>query len=829
MNSNMNKEGEKIDAVETTTKLEQTTMFVNNAETIVEESKNVISIPRPYFENCAETEYTTVHKFLRKPVELLTGEFSATDVSNSFGPALPMPFSALDNNIYWPKLKGFFGFRATTVFTLQVNGQRFQQGRYMLVYVPTGGTLNSGSADTSFEAHAATLVSRTQCPHVEIDINRQTSVELRIPFNSAYDFFMLQHNTAAASSKWGMFQLFPYVPLLSGSGSLTAKFTLWCHFEDVELVGQAIPLERQSNSMKEAKSKDAGPIESTALKIKEAASIVGSVPLLTSYVQPLSWVADLVARTANVFGWAAPANIDKQYRVETSFFSYATNVDKVDKVNPLSYSLKNAVQVLPGEAMDAADELDIVHMSSRFAYQATFVWADTDAEEALLAQYFVGMYPTGAPLAHVQGPIVLQDYTPAQWIGKRFEMYRGSVKFRFKIVKTDFHSGRLSIDFNPETRFYISPPMTDDVSPYLHRQIIDVRDLSEFTIEFPFISPIPYLGTHGNGETHFGRIDIRVIDPLVSPATVSNSINIILESAMCGDVEFAGRRNARTIIYNDYEIQSNSMTIGSSSSRTAQNETSATTIGEKIINLRSILKRYEPLTYFGDGLGTYTSDNTNTFRPFNWGKFHTIIPFSVIKGDLLLSDNVENDLYSELGTIFTYARGGVRLKMIPKRGKANDLDTTVYQDALEQNVIAVLGQANFTATNIRSVTAPAVGPFIATTAIPNIDDGAVSNTNTNNFTVAQTDRDLCLEIQVPQWNRQHSRAGATHISDAYIANNADEVSKAFVNVYQIPYTVHASTNYPHFSLDVWRAGADDANFSGFISIPPMRVFSRGTA
>ncbi len=821
--------GNKIDAVETTERTEETTMFVDNSETVVEQPSNVVPIPRPYFEKSEEITSTTIQRFLQKPVEILTGEFAATDTSATFGPAKAMPFEAINNNIYWPKLKGFFGFRATTVFTLQVNGQRFQQGRYMLVYVPTGGTLNSFSAQEAFDGHAATLVSRTQCPHVEIDINRQTSVELRIPFNSAYDFFMLQQNTVASSSKWGMVQIFPYSPILSGSGSLTAKFTLWCHFEDVELVGQAMPLELQSNAMKEAKSKGAGPIESTALKISKAASVVGKIPLLSTYVQPLGWVSDIVAQTANVFGWAAPANVDKQYRVETSLFSYATNVDKVDKTFPLSYSLKNAVQVLPGEGMDSVDEMDIVHMSSRFAYQSQFNWADTAVEESLLASYFVGLYPTGSPLSHLQGLTNLQDYTPAQWIGKRFEMYRGSVKFRFKVVKTDFHSGRISIDFNPEARGYVSAPMLDAASPYLHRQIIDIRDLSEFTIEFPFISPNPYLGTFGNGETHFGRIEIRVIDPLVAPATVSNSINILLESAMSDDIEFAGRRNSRTAVLSQYEIQSNSMCIGSTAAKSAQNETSSMAIGEKILNLRSILKRYEPLTYFLDGQGTFTTDNTDTFRPYNWGRYHVILPFAQAQYVAGTTDNVEADLYSELGAIFTYSRGGVRLKMIPKRGKANSLANPVYNDALEQNVVATLGQTEFVANNIRSVSAPAIGPFAATVATPNADDGAISNTNTNNFTMIQSTRDLALEIQVPQWHRQHSRASATHISAGYISNIADEVSKAFVSVYQVPFTVHAAANYPHFSLDVWRAGADDANFTGFISIPPMEVYSRGSA
>lgn len=814
----------ELENMKTEMKNVSTTGFVNDMPTDTESPDNQGQINNIYFSKSSAVTDHTVTRFLAKPVEITTGQFAIGDTVATFPTQYRVPYALINNEICWPKLQGYYGFRATMVLTLQVNAQRFQQGRYMLVYVPSGGTVSDAKATEWFNTHAATITSRTQCPHVEIDINKQTSVELRIPFNSSHDLYPLQYNTDSTSSKWGVFQIFPYVALNTGSGSTTAKFTLWGHLEDVELVGQALPLERQSNSLKEAKSKDAGPIESTSLKIKKAAGILSNVPIISSYVKPVEWVADLVAKTANVFGWSSPANLDKQYRVETTMFSYATNVDKVDKTFPLSHSVKNSVQALPGESMDNADELHISHIASRFAYQRQFNWSDTDGEEALLDTILVGLYPNGSPVTHVQGATILTDFTPAQWVGSRFEMYRGSIKLRFKVVKTDFHSGRLSFDFNPEARDYVSPAMLDTVSPFLHRQIIDIRDISEFTLEFPFISHNPYLGTYMNGITHFGRLEVRVIDPLVAPATVSSTVTLLVEHAMCDDVEFAGRNLVKRQMPASIEVQSNSMVMGDALITGEQYDTSVLSIGEKITNMRAMLKRYEPIAYASDAQGTHGVD----YRPFNWGKVHCVVPFAGIR-DSTAVDDLLPDLYSEMSAIYLYSRGSVRLKMRPSSGLAFQ-NSSPIEDTIGQNFYVVLGSANAIINQIRSVLAIGIGPFAASTPTPNVWDGALQNTNYGNFSVIQANRDRAIEVQVPQWLRQHSRNNAVHqcnTASPYRTTNVDEVSKSFIYVYSSASVGTQFDQTPSFCLDVWRAGADDCNFSGFISVPPMELFQHG--
>lgn len=818
-------DNENNDMGNTTVTQNATTTFLDDAGTSKALPHNEVSIPRQYFTAAESSASDSIFRFLNKPIEIATGDFSATDVASTFPGPYQMPFTMLNNNVYWPKLLGYFGFRATMVFTLQVNGQRFQQGRYMLVYVPTGGTTSDANALSWFNSHAATLVARSQCPHVELDVNKDTSVQLRIPFNSSHDFYPLQYGISSTSTKWGNLRIFPYVPLQAGSGSLTAKYTLWAHFEDIDVVGQALPIERQSNSMAEAKSKGVGPIQSTALKVKMAAGVLKNVPLIGTYVSPVAWVADIVGNVASIFGLSSPANVDKQYRVETSLMSYATNLDKVDKTNPLSYSLKSAVGLLPGEGFEDADEMHIKHIASRYAYQAFFYMNDVQVEEDLITSYLVGLYPTGGPLTHVDGGVTMTDYTPAQWLGKRFEMYRGSMKYRFKIVKTDFHSGRISIDFNPEARSYISPPMLDTNAPYIHRQIIDIRDFNEFEIEFPFISPNPYIGTYNNGNTHFGRIEIRVVDPLVAPATVASNITFIMEVAMSDDAEFAGRSNHYCRIYDTIEVQSNSMTIGSTTPLFEQNDTAKYCIGEKIINVRALLKRYESLHYESAGEGVPGGD----FRPYNFGTLHSVLPFCSSRFRAGAADNIAVDLYSELASIYTYARGSVRLKINVEEGRAR-VDGVSIPQAEGQNTVLVLNSGNFSGVNtLRNVGALAAGTIPVKQPLPNLFTNTQEAINTSQFTLIQNSRDKTLEVEVPQWIRQHSRNNAMYSTGVpqFACTVDDETSKYFVQVFK-PDADELSIQAGHgFSMNVLRAGGDDCNFTGFVSIPPMEIIYQG--
>ena len=61
-------------------------------------------------------------------------------------------------------------------------------------------------------------------------------------------------------------------------------------------------------------------------------------------------------------------------------------------------------------------------------------------------------------------------------------------------------------------------------------KIIDLKEQNEFEFEVPYIWPHPMLNVYSNPQS-LGIIGVDVVNPMVFPDTVSNTINVIVERA----------------------------------------------------------------------------------------------------------------------------------------------------------------------------------------------------------------------------------------------------------------------------------------------------------
>lgn len=700
------------------------------------------------------------------------------------------------------------------VFRMQVNGNRFQQGRYMLTYIPTGGERSGPGTNGNNWAnlHFNTLKCRSQLPHVEIDVNCDTEAILKIPFNSALDFYNVNnlYNTALYGN-WGFLQLTPYVNINAVANS-TANFTIFAHFEDVELVGQTLPIVAQSggsfrggksNSEKEAAKKNVGPVESTALSISTIASNAMSVPLLSAYAGPIKWASDIVASTASTFGWAAPQNLEPVTRVQRTMIPYFTNVDKVDQSLPLSLTSANAIDVLPGFSGTNIDELDIVKFAGIQSYFNTIPWLTNQASGVLLTSCF--LYPGAFKSTRTYLTQTVVDHTPLSYLGDKFSYWRGSISLTIKFVKTEFHSGRLAVCFLPyDQKGVPNANMSYANSEFLHRDIIDIREQNEVTFTFPYTSPLPYLQTAAS----YGVVYVYVVDPLVAPNTVPDTINLILESAGCKDIEFSILSNTAMVPAVGITAQSASpfdrsdctlvsKEIGSTTMSGPQLDTSKACIGEKITSLRQLMKRF------------YTYKQRGTPAAIVDARYAVIAPFAFAGSRSAPSTDSAppffNDFYGELCSMFMYSRGGVRFKFLPYS------NVTVDDLAVTLNT----GVSGSTYTYPALVNSSANPAFYGGTVQPSWLLSASSTVIVNKIT------DHAIEFQVPQYSFTHSRNNASHMACEaipYTISPLTLTSNVMISAYVLERDGSSTATVGGTYM---RAGADDCNLGGFVSIPPM--------
>jgi hypothetical protein len=782
---------ERTDDTSESFPMNSTTHSTNDAET----TKSRITAYKPLDSSFLTTPHTgvtqEVRDFLAKPLVMATGNFASTDTFavNKF--SLRLPTDLINAPLWQSKVTGNFAFRATTVFTLQVNANRFQQGRYIMAWIPDGG----GCGNAIWQSgHSANLCQVTQLPHVEIDINCDTEAVLEIPHISCVGYAPLLSFTAPAYNL-GTVIMRPYSPLVSSTGSTTAGYNVYVHFKDIDFTMPVVP---QSGRVKTRNLSRAPPAEveakgfisSTLTKASTAAGILSAVPFLSSIAGPVSWGLDIASKIAVVFGWGKPHDPDNAKKMVRYVMPQHNNTDTLDPGTKLSVFDSACVEEMIFGGTDL-DELSLGYLTSIPAWVSTIPWTEALVEGSILLNYSVS--PITAFATSVYGTNTVTFPTPLAFCAHFYELYRGSLKFTFKVVKTEFHTGRLLLSFYPYdwALTAVPGPPTISQTAYLHREIIDIRYGNEFVFTAPYTSFTPYRPVYGT-DAPYGLLNLTVLNPLVAPGNVSATVTILLEISAGPDMEFAvprslpdnqvfvvtpqsGRRNVCEIVSTD---------MGNSTLEDSLVPAKAC-IGERVLSLRSLLKRFNPLI-------------TNSGTPNFYLSFYpwSLPQFQISAANLLISPEVPFiDVFNQISSCFALSRGSVRYKFFDT---INTSPTSMYV----RTTFADISTANTLFLQNFQYSPTTVGLF---TRFGNGDNHAIFYNNVS----------AGCEVEFPYYNRSFCHA----VSDT-TTNNSTASQAGYNTTGAAPRTWAVFTQTAITTgVNVFRAAGEDFNLGLFISVP----------
>lgn len=815
-----------------------TTTFVTDANVVATTVPNPVYTPSSLYLAASDNYIQDIVAFLQKPQLIKAGSFASTDTVSSFAAdAVAFPFFYSTIPMWQEKLRGFFGIRMDLSFRLVVNATRFQQGRYMLLWKPFGGSDSSSAKNLAITAgHVMTLTQRTQMPHAEIDINCDTEIEFKIPFSSQYNFCHVRSITAGNQyNSLGVIQIYPYVALKATAGALTCSYSLYVSAEKIELISVAAPQSGRFTTTRKGKnetnleqdSANMGPISSIMAKVNAATSILSGVPLLSSYSQTAGWMADVVGRTAAVFGYSRPVNLVKADRMTKEIFPYIASSDGPDNSFPFSLSYKNELGSMTGISPTDLDEMDFTFLCTIPVYDRIISWIPANPAGLALASWGVGPHGTSTP-STIVNTRSMSHFPPYRYVSNYFKFWRGTMVYKFKIVKTEFHSGRLSFTFTPRTtsQNLIATPSGLDL-PYIHREIVDIRIDNEVTFKVPFVSDTPWKPCFptSNDDIHLtGIFTINVVDALVAPETVTQEVSIILEISMAPDVEFA------VPIINPYRTpfygavpQMGAFDGGSKPENNTCNEittslgammssndnyTSALLcIGESISSVRKYLRRASPFIF--------TSALAATVGPRL-----TVIPF----GTTMFSQNgVQNttptvaaDIYTAFSSLYLYSRGSVRLKYISDdipQSRAGDDVSGIPVYFAPKFLYKLLSQNPGSPANL-----------IVWDSGGTITYADVDVTTLNMITSGRENQ----EIQIPHYHRLPIRNNYDHAMNTqfpystHVGTSTGAATELFIERRLVSQNQSIEDNVP---TRLYRSTADDCTFSYFLSVPPVTVNS----
>lgn len=753
--------------------------------------------------------------FFRRPTQFSNGNLTSADGVRPVGWSPIGIFSQLLSlPIYANKIAGLRGIRASTIFTLQVNATRFTQGRYILAFIPSGGSTRT-NAIYSLNANIASLMQRTQLPHVEVDLNCDSQVTLKVPFASSYLYYATEGATQSNTTSPGNIGYVDFYTYIAANSGTNTEYRLWVHFEDVEFYMPSVP---QSAAEGEQKKAGIGPVESAARLTSTVLQGIQKIPVLSDYARPLRWVADITGNAAAAFGWSKPEIASPIMVVGRNRGYQNTNVDGADMSIKLAYSSKNEVSVVAGVAGTNIDEMSLKYIQSIPAWFRTLNWnVSNNTSGTLLAS--INLSPSSFTNSFVISTVAANSIPPCSFPQVFMQKYRGSFKFRLKFVKTEFHTGRISVVFVPWNQYGgFSVSSGYNASHWVNRQILDVKFGNEWTLEFPYTQSSAYLPTG----SWYGRVEFYIENDLQAPPTVAQTVNILLEVMGGDDLEYAEPTYIQNVPFlpstaqsGQFECEAYDEVIGTSNSKSDGELYAQVCIGERIMSLRQLLKIAQPRFFSNGPLGIQSAKAYGTLMQCYPWSIEMSMPSTATPG-FASAPALSCDFFTLFGSLFAMGRGSVRLKIF------NQCPPSAGAVFIYKTGVPATGTGQYTPGDV--VTGDQTNHTLATQQLyPVLASG-------NMLCQVPVQDGLTGEIQCPMYNSTFAYPTRDTMTITNDASNQMTINLASVipsytvlatNVQQVLANGTANAKPTTMQAYFLRSAGDDFSFHQFISVPLM--------
>jgi len=732
-----------------------------------------------------DTDDATLENFFSRPIKI---------AETQWGTGTTLGFDIDPWDLYFNnprvsnRISNYNLLKAKLHVKVVINGNGFQYGRVLCAYLPLQA-FDAVSETTTLIPED--LVQASQWPHIFLDPTTSTGGELLLPFLYHKNYLSIP------DAEWtNMGQLFFYTlnTLLHANGatdSVTISIFAWA--SDVSMsvltsvetstLSPQCGFEPQMGEIDEANKN--GIVSGPATAIAKMSNAMAVIPAIKPYAMATSTVAGAVAKVAKQFGYCRPPETKnpEPYRpTPTSSLAVATVPDTAQK---LTIDDKQELSIDPRIAgLGGQDPLSIKEIAKRESYLTTFDWNIGTATETLIWNARVdpviwaesGLTPTSF------------HFPACSMAAQPFKYWTGSMKFRFQIVCSAFHKGRLKIVYDPN---YFGAMVGARFSEYNvnYTHVIDIADTQDFTIEIgngqtqtlldhhtPCVDSVTQMYSttpYTSKEEGNGVVGVFVVNELTTPnsATPYNvQVNVFVSMGDDFEVFVPDDQFQRFVFRPQMGEEDSGMLVPeaqNTSEPSAPQQESSDTLGpelqdnalintvftgESILSFRTMLKRYslwrrEWLAASGTGAtpAISTIDINAAAYPFLRGNVAGAIEFSVLG-----NYNYCNTLLLHWVTYaFQGFRGSIRYKMlmnnVAKNAVAGVTDSLViqrkpYLDTLysRNDALATVFAAN-----------------VAASASALLDYSAVVtrvNTGTRGLTYANGEVNPVSEVEIPYYS-----------------------------------------------------------------------------
>nr|UGV21560.1 MAG: polyprotein [Giant panda Iflavirus] len=395
---------------------------------------------------------------------------------------------------------------------VHINCNKFQIGQLQIswYYQPT--------ADYSFN-YRNNVYTRSGTHHTIISAAPNNEVEMFIPFKSYRS--MIHSKTFTGDNKelplnLGTLYITVLSPLkVNGETSPSCSFTVFVKLEDNEFTGML-----------------AANLDTPASYQMDMLGM--AVPL----VEKLLTNCNNDSNRDN-----PPVNVPPSYLVPTASHSWSIGTDLSEPINNLRLSGRAQTNHMDNEG----DEMKIDYIKRKFMLQSIFSWSQQQSPGTILFNIPVNPIPpkTKLPILQTAGVNVLATYqlSPVGFLSTLYYYWRGSLEYRFDIVASQFHSGKLLLAYIPGIDESKEITLSQArASPHI---VISLDNAMSYTWTVPYISDKPWWPRRYAGESTINNYEspskmfVFVLNELVLAETVADSIEILMYVRAGDDFEFS--------------------------------------------------------------------------------------------------------------------------------------------------------------------------------------------------------------------------------------------------------------------------------------------------
>lgn len=435
-----------------------------------------------------------------------------------------------------------------------------------------------------------------------------TSAELTLPFFWPNNWLNVTRRLDFRNM--GRIHMLQYATLRSAnavaSPNLTISVYAWA--EDVKVMGLTVAASLQSKT-DEYETED-GVISAPATAVANVAGALSKVPVIGSFATATARGASMVAGVAKLFGYSNPPVIEDGKPMQNKTFHAFANAETRMPIDRLCLDPKNEVTMSPSvSGIVDADPLTAQQTWFRESFLQGAGWTGSNGlntaiwSTVVAPQYEVEGFTPGGGSPAVD-PVRYITTPPMAYFARMFRYWRGGLRYRFKVVKSKYHTGRLIISWDPAQS---GTAFSADTETACFTKVFDITMEDEITVTVPYRAVRPLLATAANTRfsnsttppawtinplTDNGILTVRVQTVLSGPV-VNPEVTLLTFVSPAPDFEFAVPMDIGTLITvsdPNAQVQSQAEDIAGPTPA-VENKLALITTGEVIRSLRPLLHR----------------------------------------------------------------------------------------------------------------------------------------------------------------------------------------------------------------------------------------------